>query len=170
MLFLKVFKNCIICTFYKYKNFLCTLFRLIFIALQNVGVISAIPCICTSTPQLTVAWYKSVFRPEYFVLCTVVLKVHRSCKEYKHFSTSNTRSSPERGFFGLGLSSFRPQTLLIVALLRRKFARVLRALLTGGWERPAAVSPCPPRVVRSGPESQSSVRSDSRTLCSITLI
>ena len=28
-----------------YKKFLCTLFRLIFIDLQNVGVISAAPCI-----------------------------------------------------------------------------------------------------------------------------
>ena len=46
MLSLKVFENnCTICAFYKWKNFLCTLFRLIFIDLQNVGVISAAPCI-----------------------------------------------------------------------------------------------------------------------------
>ena len=45
MLSWKVFKkNCIICDFYK-KRIFFTLFRLIFIDLQNVGVISAGPCI-----------------------------------------------------------------------------------------------------------------------------
>ena len=33
-------------------NFLCTLFRLIFIDLQNVGVISAAPCISGGIPRV----------------------------------------------------------------------------------------------------------------------
>ena len=45
VIFKSIRKKCIICTFYKYKNFLCTLFHLIFIDLQNVGVIFAAPCI-----------------------------------------------------------------------------------------------------------------------------
>ena len=45
MLFLKVFKKPHYMCFLQVKEFLCTLFRLFFIALQNVGVISVTPCI-----------------------------------------------------------------------------------------------------------------------------
>ena len=44
MLSLKVFKKASCVLFINKRIFLCTLFRLIFIDLQNVGVISAAPC------------------------------------------------------------------------------------------------------------------------------
>ena len=50
-------KNCIICAFYIKKNFLCTLFRLIFIDFQNVGVISAALCIMLQSSTCLEQYY-----------------------------------------------------------------------------------------------------------------